>query len=410
MKNICSLILVLLPAALWAQPVNYQQYMQAVARDNAALMAEKYNVEIAAANLQAARVFNDPELSLAYSDNEDNTLMMGRSYEAGLSYGVSLGGLRRARIGVAATEQELTQAALADYFRTLREEATVVWSEAWEARERERILRSSYETMQRIAAADSLRAALGDIRRTDAMQSSLEALTQKGDWMQAHADYLNALAELSLFAGGLPVGDLAEEGLPLLAPDAAPGRLMEIAEQNRADLKAAELSHTLSQKNLALVRASRAMELGFEVGYSYNTEVRNEIAPAPAFNGLTFGVSIPLKFSSLNRGERAAAEVSVSQAEHYLQAARQAVRTDVLQAWNAWQAACEVAEHYSTQIVADARTIRDGIEFSYTRGDASLLELLTAVRTYNDVALSAAEAQAARLAAAAHLQAALGVE
>ena len=101
MKNICSLILVLLPAALWAQPVNYQQYMQAVARDNAALMAEKYNVEIAAANLQAARVFNDPELSLAYSDNEDNTLMMGRSYEAGLSYGVSLGGLRRARIGVA---------------------------------------------------------------------------------------------------------------------------------------------------------------------------------------------------------------------------------------------------------------------------------------------------------------------
>jgi len=105
-------------------------------------------------------------------------------------------------------------------------------------------------------------------------------------------------------------------------PYAAPGRLMEIAEQNRADLKAAELSHTLSQKNLALVRASRAMELGFEVGYSYNTEVRNEIAPAPAFNGLTFGVSIPLKFSSLNRGERAAAEASVSQAEHYLQAAR----------------------------------------------------------------------------------------
>ncbi len=410
MKNICSLFLMLLPGLLAAQPVSYQQYMQAVARDNAALMAEKYNVEIAAANLQAAKVFNDPELSLAYTDNEDNTLMMGRSYEAGLSYGVSLGGMRRARIGVAATEQELTQAALADFFRTLREEATVVWSEAWEARERERILQSSYETMQRIAAADSLRAALGDIRRSDAMQSALEALTQKGEWMQARADYLNALAELSLFAGGLPVGGLSEEPLPMVAPDAAPGELMDIAERNRADLKAAELSHTLSQKNLALVRASRAMELGFELGYSYNTEVRNEIAPAPAFNGLTFGVSIPLKFSSLNRGERAAAEASVAQAERYLQAARQAVRTDVLQAWNAWQAACEVAEHYSERIVADARSIRDGIEFSYTRGDASLLEMLTAVRTYNDIALSAAQAQAERLTAAARLQAALGVE
>ena len=187
-KYIYSLCLLLMPLALGAQTLDYRQYMQAVARDNAALLAEKYNVEIAAANLQAARVFNDPELSVAYSDNQDNTLMMGRSYEAGLSYGISLGGVRRARIGVAATEQELTEAALADFFRTLREEATVAWSEAWEARERERVLQSSYETMQRIATADSLRAALGDIRRSDAVQSSLEALTRKGEWMQAQAD------------------------------------------------------------------------------------------------------------------------------------------------------------------------------------------------------------------------------
>ena len=152
---------------------------------------------------------------------------------------------------------------------------------------------------------------------------------------------------------------------------------------------------------------------GDEVTVRSDSPVARELVVEPVVASAyesSFRTVVPLKFSSLNRGERAAAEASVSQAEHYLQAARQAVRTDVLQAWNAWQAACEVAEHYSTQIVADARTIRDGIEFSYTRGDALLLELLTAVRTYNDVALSAAEAQAARLAAAAHLQAALGVE
>ena len=409
-KCIYSLCLLLMPLVLGAQTLDYRQFLQAVARDNATLLAEKYNVEIAAANLQAVRVFNDPELSVAYTDNEDNTLMMGRSYEAGLSYGFSLGGVRRARIGVAATEQELTEAALADFFRTLREEATVAWSEAWEARETERALRSSYETMQRIAAADSLRAALGDIRRSDAVQSALEALTLKGEWLQARADYRNALADLSLLAGGQPLGDIAEDPMPLMVPDVAPGELMDIAERNRADLKAAELSRTLSQKNLALVRASRAMELGLELGYAHNTEVRNEIAPAPAFNAITFGVTIPLKFSSLNRGERAAAQAAVSQSERYLDAARQTVRTEVLQAWNAWQAACEVAEHYSDKIVSEAKEILEGIEFTYSHGDASLVEMLTAVRTYNDVALSAAQAQAARLAAAARLQAALGLE
>ena len=75
-KYICSLALLALPMVVGAQTLDYRQYMQAVARDNTALMAEKYNVEIAAANLQAAKVFNDPELSVAYTDNEDNTLMM----------------------------------------------------------------------------------------------------------------------------------------------------------------------------------------------------------------------------------------------------------------------------------------------------------------------------------------------
>jgi cobalt-zinc-cadmium efflux system outer membrane protein len=411
MKYIYSLILLsLLSLGLGAQTYDYRQFMQAVARDNATLLAEQYNVEIAAAGLQAARVFNDPELSLAYSDNEDNTLMMGRSYEAGLSYNISLGGVRRARIGVAATEEELSRAALADYFRTLREAATVSWGEAWEAREREKILLDSYQTMQRVAAADSLRAALGDLRLSDARTSSMEAIAQKGDWLAARADYRNALAELSLLAGGQAVEELAEGPLPLLAVPYTLSELMDVAEASRADLKAAELSSTLSKKNLALVRASRAMELGLELGYSYNTEVRNEIAPAPAFNGLTFGVTIPLKFSSLNRGERAAAEASVAQAERYLQAARQMVRTEVLQAWNAWEAACEVADHYSGEIVSDARANLESIEFAYSHGDVSLLELLTAVRTYNDVALGAAQAQAEKLAATAHLQAALGVE
>ena len=410
MKRICSLILALSPFLLAAQPVGYREYMQAVASDNATLLAEKYNVDIAAANLQAARVFNDPELSLAFSDNQERTLMMGRSFEAGLSYGFSLGGVRQARIGVAATEQELSEAALADFFRQLREEATVAWADAWAARERERISRSTSETLSRVASADSLRAAVGEIRRSDAAQSALEAVTQKGEWMQARADYRNALSALSLLAGGLPVGDLPEQDLPAADVPYSLSELMDVAERSRADLKAAELSHTLSQKNLALVRASRAMELGLELGYSYNTEVRNEIAPAPAFNGVTVGVTIPLKFSSLNRGERAAAEASVAQAERYLQAARQQVRSEVLQAWNAYEAAREVAEHYATDIVSGAHSILEGMEYAYSRGDVSLLELLTAVRTYNDVALSAVEAQAARLAAAAHLRAALGIE
>ena len=51
MKKILILPLVLLSCLLQAQTIDYQQFMQRVARDNAQLLAEQYNVEIAAANL-----------------------------------------------------------------------------------------------------------------------------------------------------------------------------------------------------------------------------------------------------------------------------------------------------------------------------------------------------------------------
>lgn len=410
-KKIFSLLLLLVPGCLLqAQSIDYQQFMQRVARDNAQLLAEQYNVEIADANLMAARVFNDPELTLEYTDNQDNTLMMGRSYAAGLSYGFSLGGVRQARIGVAATEKELSVAVLADYFRKLREQAMVAWGEAWEARERERMLYLAYETMDRVSKADSLRAELGEIRPTDARESELEALAQKGDWLEAHADYLNALAELSLLAGGQPIDALEGEDLPEIAIPYTEAEVIEVAERSRADLRAAELSHTLSQKNLALVKATRAMEMAVGLGFEHNKEVRNEIAPAPAFNAVTIGVTIPLKFSSMNRGEQAAAEASVKQAERYLQAARQMVRTEVVQAWNVWEAACEVASHYSDEIVLNARSILESIEFAYLHGEATLVELRSAVLAYNDVALDAADAQADKLTATAHLWATIGLD
>ena len=73
--------------------------------------------------------------------------------------------------------------------------------------------------------------------------------------------------------------------------------------------------------------------MGINLGYSYNTEVRNEIAPAPRFNGLTVGVSIPLKFSSFNKGEVNAARAEVRQNAYYLEAARQKVRSEAIQAY-----------------------------------------------------------------------------
>ncbi len=389
-----------------------ESFLAEVERSNAAYIAEKYNVEIAEAQAIAAKVFNDPEFTAEYSDNQDRTLMMGRSVDLGLSYNFNLGNARKARIAVAKEEAEITKALLEDYFRALRNEAIGAWSDAWQAQSILSLKKSSSESMDAIAISDSLKAALGEIGRVDALESSIESKAMKGDLIQAEAEYTNALITLSYLAGGMDIKDIHEE-IATPVKEFPIDYLVALAQDNRADIRAiraAYLSKSLSEKNLALVKAQRAPDLGVNMGYSYNTEVRNEIAPAPMFRGVTVGVSIPLKFSSANKGERVAAEKAVLQAEAAYEAALKQIEAEVKMAYSSYRAAVKTYENDSEETLAQARTIMDGSKTAYTKGDSSLLDYLLAVQVFNDIAETCIGAKAAVLTKWAELLAAIGVE
>ena len=309
---------------------------------------------------------------------------------------------------MARSEEDITRAALDDWFRNLKAEATLAWIQAQEARALMEVRRSSWVGMQQVAASDSLRAVLGDGSPVDARQSRIEARALRGEYLAAEADYTNALNTLSLLAGGMPIQEVPETDLVLILPDRSAQELMELALENRADLRAAELSKTLSERNLALVKAARAPEIELSAGYSYNTEVRNEIAPAPQFHGLSVGVAVPLKFSRLNRGERVAAERSVLQAEAAYEAARQQIVSEVQQAWVSWQAAARVAQECSDAMQQDAASILESRRIAYMQGDSSLLDYLMAVRVYNDTAEQCIAARTGLARAAAGLLYAIG--
>lgn len=408
MKKLFSLYAVLLLCVpLAAQDFN--DYLKAVEQHNAAYTAERYSVDIAEALTAAARVFNDPTLSVEYGNNQDWSLQMGQSVDAGLSYAFSLGNVRRARIRVARSEEEITRAALDDWFCQLKAEATLAWLRAQEARSLLEVRRSSWEGMQQVAESDSLRAVLGDGSPVDARQSRIEARALRGEYLSAEAEYANALNTLSLYAGGMLFPEVPDDEIIPALPQGDIQEMLAIALEHRADLRAAELSRTLSERNLALVKASRAPEIELSAGYSYNTEVRNEIAPAPQFHGLSVGVAIPLKFSRLNRGERLAAERSVLQAEAAYEAAQQQIVSEVQQALVSWQAARRVAQECSGTMLQDAASILESRRTAYLQGDSSLLDYLMAVRVYNDTAEQCIAARTGLSAAAAGLVRALGL-
>lgn len=408
MKRTISLV-ALIATCCWmtAQPLTYERYNSLVAEKNILYLTEKYNVEKAAAAVQAAKVFNDPELSVEYGNNQDWNLQMGQSVELGLSINPDFAGVRRARMAVAGNEKDISEASLKAYLSNLKLEAAQAWAQAWMLRESCAILEETVADMIQIAQCDSLRLKVGDVGKADALQSSLEAKTLKGELVSLKAEYLNALNTLALFCGG--GNDISVDGElppPVILPSES--EICSLAEANRADLKAAVLSKTLSENNLKLVRASRSFEMGINLGYSYNTEVRNEIAPAPKYNGFTVGVSIPLKFSSCNKGEMNAARAQVLQSEKCLEAARLQVRSEALQAYNSLLAAMTVQHQYSSSILNDARSIVQGRKEGYIKGENSLIEMLSAQHTYLGVMQAYIEACSECFVCKARLEQAVG--
>lgn len=220
--------------------LSYSRYMAKVISDNLGYAAEQLNVPTAQASVTAAKVFNDPNLSVSYYNNENNTLQMGEGVEVELSKTFTFG-KRGANIALAKSEQALAEALLADYFRQLRADATVTYLEALRQHRLYQVKQRAYENMRRLAESDSIRYRLGEIREVDAIQSQVEAGVLRNELAQAQSELFRVFSDLSLMTGTFSTDTLfvPEGELQLADRQFVLADLLDEALRERADLVAA---------------------------------------------------------------------------------------------------------------------------------------------------------------------------
>jgi len=377
-----------------AKPVSLSQYLNNVMKGNLGYLAGQFNVSIAEAELKASKMFSDPEVSFTYANNEDKRLQMGQSAETGISYPINLGNKRGAGMALARSQYELSQLMLDAYFQNLRADAALSYFASLRNQKIYLLQRDIYEQLSHLASADSIRLQSGEATDLDALQSSLEARSQQTEVYQSFADMQNASLNLMLLQGkvGSDTLDKPSDSFPYKQRDFNLNKLIGHAIQNRADLLVAIKNQEVSEKNLNLLKANRAFEFNLEAGYAYNSIVENEIAPAPAFNSLSAGISIPLKFSSLNKGSLQAADLAVQQSHKTYEETELQITSEVIQAYNYLVAQNKKVEHYNLGLVEDASRILQGRIYSYQQGESGLIDVLNAQRTYIELQLNHLEA------------------
>ena len=385
-----------MPEIKLGQSISFEEYLNRVAKKNLSYLAEKLNVSIADAEVIARKIFPDPELEFE-AGNE--------TFSLGVSYSLEMGNKRGARIKLARTQAELEKLVLQQGFQDLRAEAADLFLEAILQRELLEVQKSSYEYMYQLSQSDSLRYVSGEITENDVRQSKLETVTLLNTVYSQEAAYHSALVLLNKHMGmsadtlHIPLGNWEE-----LSRDFALSDLVKAGLDNRIDLLVAQKSTEVTTREYKLTRAERRPDIGVSVSYE-----RNWNGFLPPSRSATAGVSVPLTFSNINKGAVKAAKFRIAQSEIMERDMELQIQAEITQAWFNYEAEKKKIAQYKAGVLEDSQKVLDGMVYKYKRGETSILDVLVAQRTYNEVQQEYLETMKGYAASLVALESACGI-
>ena len=164
--------------------------------------------------------------------------------------------------------------------------------------------------------------------------------------------------------------------------------LRRAALAQRPDLQAAreEQARTTADTRLQVANG--------RIDYTVSGEFHQQRGGGLSGRSLGAFVSVPLPLFSRNQGEIARARAAETQAAQRLQALSADVDADIITAYSGWTTARDVLQSFEDGTLDRARAVRATTEYAYRSGEASLVELLDAVRALNDTMHGYYEARA----------------
>ena len=382
------------------------------------LLAAKSDVDLATAQRLVAREFPNPTLALGTTKigvgNQPNGSATGdglweRSYDtvAAVSQLIEIGGKRSARAAAASAGLRGAAARLADARRLLDQVVTQAYAATTLAERNQQILTDSAASLRQEAKIAAVRQHDGDISFADQSQIEMAAERLELDTRAAEASARNARITLEVLLGvKQPRGQLQlAESVEQLAdlPEAAvlgtTNANASAVAANRPDVLAAEAARNKLEADLRLQRAMRVPDPTVFGQYEHQ--------PPDQPNTVGFGVSFPLPLWNRNRGAISAAQALVEQANVQAQKVGALAIADILTAQISFNATRTRWLQYRDELAPQSHRIRETVVFAYEHGAASLLDLLLAQRTDNEVRLAMAQAAADAANATAGLQASL---
>jgi cobalt-zinc-cadmium efflux system outer membrane protein len=375
--------------------VSIAQAVQEAVDHNLSLMAERYNISIADARIITAKLRPNPVFSAGVDyidflntfspDNQGGPT----EYNFRTDFILERGAKRERRIEVAQTAREVAQLQLLNTTRTLVLDVQSAFVDVLQAKDNLSLARENLQAFRSIVEVNATRVRAGDLAKVELVRTQVAALQFQSAVRQAESKLRIAANKLQALMGRR-VPSPTFEALGELRRDPDPVVMDTVATQAldlRPDLLALRKDQARSQ---AEIRSQLAQgKVDFTVGTEYHRQFHNGSASAL---GLFF--SSPLPVYNRNQGEIERARQEQQQILARIRAAEADVQNEVRNAWLQYATSRELLETIEHDLLDQAREVRATMEYSYRRGEASLVEFLDAQRAFNDARQSYNDARA----------------
>lgn len=378
---------------------------------NLDLLAEKYNISIARAQIIQAKLYNNPNLQLngnlynpARKQWFDLSDQHGQ-YDVSMTQLISLAGKRNKQIKLAQTTAALSENAFFDLLRTLHFSLRSNFYQAYYLQNSMKAYGDQITSLEKMDATYKELQTKGLVTLKDAVRLRSLLYSLKADKTNMENQVNDIESELQLLLANnhayfvVDMPDNAAANLPAVRNTSLQS-LVDSANANRQDLQMAQNNLIYNQQNLQLQKAMAVPDITLGAEF----DKRGSFVDNATF--LTVGIDLP--FFNRNQGNIKAAHYSIDQQKLYVTQQTQKVENEVQTAYLKALNTDKMLESIDPAFRGQFEQLLTAVTENFLKKNISLLELTDFYDSYKENMLQLNQLQNDRMQAIETLNFAIG--
>lgn len=386
------LLFLLLAGKMCAQQVagtlTLKEAEQRFLERNLSLIAERYNIDMAQAQVLQAKLFENPVISLeqnVYNRLNGKYFDFGKEGEAvvEIEQVIHLAGQRNKQVRLEKINKEIAEYQFEEVMRTLRQELNEKFVEVYFLSKSIAIYEKEVNSLQALLGGMKILQEKGNISLMEISRLESMLFSLRKEKNERENDLLTTRGELNLLL------NLPEDTQVQLSLDEEVLQQLDLSQLSFADLKAiinerpdqkiARSTVNASRANLKLQKSMAFPEFSVKGNYDRVGNFINDY--------FAIGVSLSVPIFNRNQGNIKAARFSIQQAGVQQEYAANRADMELFTAYTSLEKATQLYQSTNMDLERNFEKLITGVNENFTRKNISLLEFIDYYDSYKETCI-----------------------